>query len=99
MLSLVTVSCLIFIFKISIMRTIAELPHPDCKISIFAMNQKFIIKFEQGALEQSYKIAEADVIGGVNGVFELIDETFIQEVVTHFTHMRQSFINAYKRYE
>ncbi|QBQ41503.1 hypothetical protein [Sphingobacterium psychroaquaticum] len=81
------------------MRILAELPHPDCKISIFGMNQKFIIKFEQGTLEQSYKIAETDVIGGVNGVFELLDETFINEVIKQFEQMRASFISAYNRYE
>ncbi len=81
------------------MRIIAELPHPDCKISIFAMNQKFIVKFEQGSLEQSYKLAETDVVGGVNGVFELLDEAFIQSVVAHFAEMRQSFFDAYTRYE
>ncbi|MBD1434441.1 hypothetical protein H8B06_16545 [Sphingobacterium sp. DN00404] len=81
------------------MRIIAELPHPDCKISIFSMNQKFIIKFEQGVLEQSYKLAETDVIGGVNGVFELLDETFISQVVEQFKSMRKTFIEAYDRYE
>lgn len=63
------------------------------------MNQKFIVKFEQGVLEQSYKLAETDVIGGVNGVFELLDEEFIAEVVAQFKVMRQSFMNAYDRYE
>ncbi|MBP3942786.1 hypothetical protein J5U18_04275 [Sphingobacteriaceae bacterium WQ 2009] len=81
------------------MRIIAELPHPACKISIFGMNQKFIIKFEQGTLEQSFKIAETDVVGGVNGVFELLDEAFINQVVEQFNTMRQSFIEAYNRYE
>ncbi|SFS53429.1 hypothetical protein [Sphingobacterium wenxiniae] len=81
------------------MRIVAELPHPDCKISIFSMNQKFIIKFEQGSLEQSYKISEADIIGGVNGVFELLDQQFIQEVVQQFSTMRNSFKEAYSRYE
>ncbi|WP_394344457.1 hypothetical protein [Sphingobacterium lumbrici] len=63
------------------------------------MNQKFIIKFEQGILEQSYKLAETDVIGGVNGVFEFLDETFINQVLENFVAMRQHFIDAYKRYE
>lgn len=79
------------------MRTIAELPHPDCKISIFSMNQKFIVKFEQGALEQSYKLAETDIVGGVNGLFELLDETFINDVLKQFKEMRQLFIDAYNR--
>jgi hypothetical protein len=81
------------------MRILAELPHPDCKISIFGMNQKFIIKFEQGTLEQSYKIAETDIVGGVNGVFELLDEAFIGEVLSHFDVMRKSFLNAFERYD
>jgi hypothetical protein len=81
------------------MRTVAELPHPDFKITIFAMNQKFIVKFEQGTLEQVYKIAEADVIDGVNGVFQLIDDEFTASVSRRFEEMRQSFISAYKRHE
>ncbi|MGE8423082.1 MAG: hypothetical protein ACN6PI_09650 [Sphingobacterium siyangense] len=63
------------------------------------MNQKFIIKFEQGNLEQSYKIAEMDIIGGVNGVFDLLDEEFLKSVINQFASMRQSFNNAYSRYE
>ena len=63
------------------------------------MNQKFIIKFEQGTLEQSYKISETDIIGGVNGIFELIDESFIKQVVEQFGVMRKSFLEAYSRYE
>ena len=54
------------------MRIIAEMPHPDCKISIFSMNGKFLIKLEQGGLEQTYKLAEADVTDGVNGVFQIL---------------------------
>jgi len=75
------------------MRFIAELPHPDCRISIFAMNGKFIVKFEQGSLEQSYKIPEADVIGGVNGLLELLDEAFIQKIVAHFAAMRKTLMD------
>ena len=43
------------------MRVVAELPHPDCKITIFSMNQKFIIKLEKGIFEQIYKLAELDI--------------------------------------
>ncbi|TYP94385.1 hypothetical protein BC792_11249 [Sphingobacterium allocomposti] len=81
------------------MRIVAELPHPECKISIFAMNQKFIIKFEQGILEQTFKLAETDVLDGVNGVFELLDEAFIDQVLEIFNSMRKSFLDAYNRYE
>lgn len=81
------------------MRTIAELPHPNCKITIFSMNQKFIIKFEQGNLEQTFKIAEINVTDGVNGVFQIIDDEFIDKTVLRFDEMRQHFSEAYDRHE
>lgn len=80
------------------MRIIAELPHPDCKISIFNMNQKYIVKFEQGTLEQSYKLSELDLSGGgVNEIFQIIDEQFITTVIERFKAMRTDFTQAYNR--
>ena len=80
------------------MRIIAELPHPDFKISILNMNNKFIVKIEQGNLEQSYKIADADLMEGVNSVFELLDEAFFKTVSARFTEMRKDFKESYNRY-
>jgi hypothetical protein len=80
------------------MRIIAELPHPDFKISILNMNQKFIVKIEQGTLEQSYKIPEMDLTDGVNSVFELLDEEFLKKVGVRFTQMRADYKEAYYRY-
>ncbi|HVW12687.1 MAG TPA: hypothetical protein VHB54_02625 [Mucilaginibacter sp.] len=80
------------------MRIIAELPNPEFKISILYMNQKFIIKIEQGTLEQTYKIPEMDVTDGVNSVFELLDEEFLKTVSARFTQMRKDYKDAYYRY-
>ena len=82
------------------MRVIAELPHPECKITIFSMNQKYIVKFEQGIFEQSYKLAELDLSGGgVNDVFEILDEAFIATVIDRFKLMRTDFTEAYNRHQ
>jgi hypothetical protein len=80
------------------MRVIAEIPHTDFKVSIFNMNRKFIIKIEQGAFEQTYKVAEADLMDGVNSVFELLDEAFYQTVSARFIEMRKDWKDAYARY-
>jgi hypothetical protein len=80
------------------MRIIAELPHPEFKISILNMNQKFIVKIEQGMLEQSYKIPEMDLTDGVNSIFELLDEAFLTSVAARFAEMRKDFKEAYFRY-
>lgn len=82
------------------MRVIAELPHPECKITIFSMNQKYIVKFELGTLEQSYKLSELDLSGGgVNDVFEILDEQFIGDVVNRFKEMNSDFKAAYSRHQ
>ncbi|WP_462265922.1 hypothetical protein [Mucilaginibacter sp.] len=80
------------------MRIIAELPHPEFKISILSMNQKFIVKIEQGGLEQTYKMAEMELTDGVNSVFELLDEEFLSKVASRFTAMRQDWKDSYFRY-
>ena len=80
------------------MRVIAELPHPDFKITIFSMNQKFIVKIEKGILEQSYKIPEMDLTDGVNSVFEILDEQFLATIAARFTEMGKDFKEAYYRY-
>ncbi len=80
------------------MRIIAELPHPDFKVSILNMNNKYIVKIEQGNFEQSYKITEIDLIDGVNSVFELLDEEFLKTVSARFTEMRKDFRATYSRY-
>lgn len=62
------------------------------------MNQKFIIKLEQGSLEQIYKIPEMDLTDGVNSVFELLDEPFLKTVATRFITMRTDFKDTFYRY-
>lgn len=80
------------------MRIIAELPHPEFKISILSMNSKFIIKIEKGALEQTYKLPEMDLTDGVNSVFELLDEHFLKTVTARFADMLKDFKDTYYRY-
>ncbi|PJJ79045.1 hypothetical protein CLV57_2169 [Mucilaginibacter auburnensis] len=80
------------------MRVVAELPHADFKITIFSMNQKFIVKMERGTLEQTYKVAEMDLTDGVNSVFELLDEEFLKTVSARFKDMAIDFKASYNRY-
>ncbi len=82
------------------MRVVAELPHPVCKITIFQMNQKYILKCEQGSLEQSYKISELDLAGGgVDEIFQLMDEPFMATVAERFKQMKNDFFETYKRHQ
>ena len=80
------------------MRVIAELPHPDFKITIMSMNQKFIVKMEKGVYEQIFKVAEMDLTDGVNSVFELLDEEFLKKAGERFKEMNRDFKDTYSRY-
>lgn len=80
------------------MRVVAELPHPNFKITIMSMNQKFIVKMEQGTLEQTYKVPEMDLTDGVNSVFEILDEAFLSKVSARFSEMVKDYQEAYYRY-
>lgn len=42
------------------MRIVDQIDHPVMRISIFQMNQKYMLKFEWGPLEQVYKFNEDD---------------------------------------
>jgi hypothetical protein len=45
------------------MRVVGEIPHSDCKITIFSWNNRYLIKLEQGLLEQTFKVNEFDISG------------------------------------
>ncbi|MCH7398425.1 hypothetical protein MM236_10515 [Belliella sp. DSM 107340] len=44
------------------MRVVKEFVKDDIRISVFSWNNKYLIKFELGALEQTFKVSEMDVL-------------------------------------
>ncbi len=68
------------------MRIIDSIPHPSISISIFQMNDKYIVKFEAGPMEQSFKFHTEDV-KSVDGLKKLINDTFIETVRVRFNEM------------
>lgn len=68
------------------MRFIKEIPNDYCKVSLFGFNNKFIIKFEAGMLEQIFKVSEMDV-SGEDEIEEMLGDTFMQRVMNRFKEM------------
>lgn len=68
------------------MRVIGEIDHSEVKITIFHWNNKYLVKFERGLLEQTYKFSEFDV-AGESEIKEMIDEAFIKKVLERFAEM------------
>lgn len=78
------------------MRVVREISHPDCKITIFSWNNRYLIKLEQGVLEQTYKIPEHDLPGD-EYLITLLDAEFLHQAVLRFQDMGQSLYEARQR--
>ena len=70
------------------MRVVREINDKPCKITVFSWNGKYLIKLEQGALEQTYKVSEMDVLEAE--IDEILSDEFIKEALTTFETMGAS---------
>ena len=75
------------------MRVIGEIPHPDCKITLFHWNNRYLIKVEQGPFEQTFKIQEFDLTSE-DDIKLVVSEAFIQAALQRFESMRESLGQA-----
>lgn len=70
------------------MRIVSEITNLPFRVTIFSWNNKYIIKCEYGPLEQTYKIAESDVLGGLKELQSQVEsEDFINKVMPVFEQM------------
>ena len=72
------------------MRTLGQIPHQGAVISLFAWNGKFIVKIEQGLLEQTFKFDQLDFENEADFRAK-IDASFLDEVVEGFKKMRATW--------
>lgn len=74
------------------MRIEKEYTFSDLKATLFIWNNKYLLKFEQGGLEQTYKFSELDYM--VEEIEELMDERFLTEVKRIFREMGKNLAMA-----
>lgn len=75
------------------MRVVAEIPHPEIKITIFHWNNRFLLKLEWGPFEQTYKVEEYEFTSD-NEVKAILNDEFLKEVLTRFQEMAKSLQKA-----
>jgi hypothetical protein len=68
------------------MRIVETIPHPSITITIFQMNEKYIVKFEAGQMEQIFKYNQVEV-KGLDGLKKIINTDFIEKVRNRFNDM------------
>ena len=60
------------------MRLVGNIPHSVFTISVFSMNEKYIVKLEGGPMEQVYKFP-MDQVKGLEGIKSLLTDEFIEK--------------------
>jgi hypothetical protein len=78
------------------LRIIGEIPHPHIKITLFAWNNKYIIKLDHAGFEQTFKVPEFDLIDE-DQLQKLIDQSFLEEAIKRFEEMEKSLFEALQR--
>jgi hypothetical protein len=68
------------------MRIIDSIPHPQLRISIFSMNDKYLVKFEAGPYEQTYKF-DHDEVAGLEDLKSKVDDAFLENIASIFKQM------------
>lgn len=72
------------------MRIVKEIVHPQMKISIFSWNGKYLLKFEQGDLEQTFKVEEMELTSDKD-LDLILNDFFLENVAKRFREMSLSF--------
>ena len=78
------------------MRVVGEISHPDCKITLFAWNNRYLVKLEQGYLEQTFKIDQFDITSDAD-LLTIVDTEFIDKALHRFAEMAQSWASAIQK--
>ena len=68
------------------MRIIDTIPHPSINISIFQMNDKYIVKFEAAMMEQVFKFDTSEV-KSTDSLKKIVNTDFIEAVRKRFNDM------------
>lgn len=78
------------------MRIIGEIPNPDCKITLFHWNNRYLIKLEKDYLEQTFKVDQFE-LASEKELTKIVDELFIQKALERFNSMEQSLAEAIEK--
>lgn len=77
------------------MRVVKEVPHPRFKITIYLWNGKYLVKVEDGHLEQTFKI-DQNQIESLEVLENMLTTEFLLKARDRFIEMDEDFREAFK---
>lgn len=80
------------------MRIAGYIEHPHFKITVFEVESKFLVKFEIGLFEQTYKFRKSPHIQSFQDIQSVVTPQFIKEVDENFKPMLAAKKSAMKAY-
>lgn len=75
------------------MRIIGEIANPDCKITLFSWNNRYLIKLEKGLFEQTFKINHFD-LASEDELKLVVSESFISKALNRFSEMENDLLEG-----
>ena len=78
------------------MRIIGEIPHAQCKITLYHWNNRYLIKLEKNGLEQTFKVDQFELASDKD-LQILVDELFLQKALDRFEDMERSMAEALQK--
>lgn len=78
------------------MRIVREQVISGIRTSVYAWNNRYLIKFEEGMLEQTYKIDQSEVLSE-DELVAMIDSIWINEIRSIFDRMATGFFETQRR--
>ncbi len=76
------------------MRVVTTIPHPQFAVTVYSWNGKYLLKFEQAMLEQTYKVSELDLNGDADIQTIVEDADFMAHVQNTFNSMAKGIHRA-----
>lgn len=78
------------------MRIIGEIQHPQCKVTLYHWNNRYLIKLEKHGLEQTFKVDQFELASDKD-LQLIVDEMFIQKALLRFDDMERSMAEALQK--
>ena len=78
------------------MRIIGEIPHSQCKVTLYHWNNRYLIKLERNGLEQTFKVDQFELTSDKD-LQILVDELFLQKALDRFDDMERSMAEALQK--
>ncbi len=79
------------------MRIIGYIDHPDLKITVFRMDNRWSVKLENEGYEQTFKLGDAEPLNNFEAIKAWLDQVFLQEAEGRMQEMHQSRLSAQMR--